>query len=396
MAETEHALLELDSDQRAFLDAVHAFARNEVAPRARRIDADDTFDPGLVSKAAQLGLQGMVFDDDGALDPEGYVLAHETTELLASYSGAAALAVGVARLHAHLLNRFAGPEARERWLPGLLDGTGFGCFCITEPHAGSDVRGMRTTAAADGDDYVLSGEKAFITQAPVARFGIVLAKLEHTERDADMRAFVVDFDQQGVQVGGPEPMLGFRGVPMASVVFDGARVPAANALAVDGFAGMFEGVNLARLDAAAYALGFIRGALRECTEYLRERESFGKPLDRHQLVQGALGEMFADYLAARELTLSAVRGFSAGQGGDATLISAAKLTATEAAMRCTSKAVDLLGGSGVHLDYAVQRFFRDAKITQIIDGTSGIQTLMLGRAAAGLDWSRSVPARPPS
>ena len=238
----------------------------------------------------------------------------------------------------------------------------------------------------DDDTVSITGEKTWITQAPAAQFTIVLAKLDSDDRDADTAAFVVPLDLGGVTVGKDEPMLGFRGMPMASLHFDDCHVPTAWRLAVNGFAGMLEGLNLARLDAGAYGLGFLRAALRESAGYVRERVAFGKPLANLQLVQDKLGRMHADYLAARSLLREGVRSFAAGGGGDSHLISAGKMVASDAAMRHTVEAVQLHGGFGVHLHYPVQRLMRDAKITQIIDGTSEIHSLMLGRAATRADW----------
>jgi alkylation response protein AidB-like acyl-CoA dehydrogenase len=330
----------------------------------------------------------LIFSEDGKIDPAMFALAHETTELIASYSGSVALGISIARLHGYLLAAYAPNEIRDRWLPGLMDGSVRGAFALSEPHSGTDIRAGRTVATTvDGDAVSITGEKAWITQSPEAHFVIVLAKLESADRDAPTAAFVVPLDTEGVTVGKDEPMSGFRGMPMANLHFDGAKVPSSWRLDVDGFRGMLEGLNLARLDAGCYGVGFMRAALRETSAYVRDREAFGRTLADLQIVQEKLGHMHADYLAARGLLREGVDSFAAGGGGDAHLISAAKMFATDAAMRHTTEAVQLHGGYGVHLHYPVQRLMRDAKITQIIDGTSEIHALMLGRAAARADWS---------
>jgi alkylation response protein AidB-like acyl-CoA dehydrogenase len=373
----------LDGDAQDFLGVVNDFCRSRVAPRAQDIDLSGEFFPDLLAEAAALGLQGLIFSDDGKIDPGMFALAHETTELIASYSGAVALGISIARLHGYLLAAYAPAEVRDRWLPGLVDGSIRGAFALSEPHSGTDIRAGRTVASTVDDDTVsISGEKAWITQSPEAHFVIVLAKLESADRDAPTAAFVVPLDTDGVTVGKDEPMSGFRGMPMANVHFDSARVPSSWRLDVDGFRGMLEGLNLARLDAGCYGVGFMRAALRETSAYVRDREAFGRTLADLQI-----GHMHADYLAARGLLRDGVDSFAAGGGGDAHLISAAKMFATDAAMRHTTEAVQLHGGYGVHLHYPVQRLMRDAKITQIIDGTSEIHALMLGRAAARADWS---------
>jgi alkylation response protein AidB-like acyl-CoA dehydrogenase len=391
-AQVTTELFSTDPDLKDLLGVVRTFCNEEVRPRARPIEDSAAVYDGLVQTAAQIGLQGLVFDGDGTIDPTGFATAHETTEILASYSGSLALALSIARLHGYMLSRYADPAIRERWLPGLISGRTFGCFAISEPHAGTDVRAITTVARQEGDTYVLDGDKAWITQAPRADFGIVLAKLGSKDRDAQTAAFVVDLAEPGVQVGQPEPLIGFRGVPLSTLSFQGHRVPEAARMNVDGFAGMLEGVNLARLDCASYALGFIRGSLRECVSYLAAREAFGRPLASSEVIRSELGAMLAEYLAARHLVLAAVESFATGGGGNTTLISAAKLSATEAAMRQTTAAVQLLGGAGVHEDFLVQSFWRDAKTIEIIDGTSQIHRLMLGRAATKIDWDAAVPA----
>lgn len=378
----------LDADAQQFLGVVTDFCTSRVAPRAQEIDLTGEFFPDLLADAAEIGLQGLIFGDDGTIDPTMFALAHETTEIVASYSGAVALGISIARLHGYLLAAYAPAELRDRWLPGLIDGTVRGSFALSEPHSGTDIRAGRTVAIDVGPATVsITGEKAWITQSPAAQFCIVLTKLGSSDRDAPTAAFVVPIDTPGVTVGQDEPMSGFRGMPMANVHFDDCRIPAAWRLNVDGFRGMLEGLNLARLDAGCYGVGFMRAALRETGAYVRDRIAFGKPLAELQIVQEKLGRMHADYLAARGLLQQGVSSFATGGGGDSHLISAAKMFATDAAMRHTTEAVQLHGGYGVHLHYAVQRLMRDAKITQIIDGTSEIHALMLGRAAARADWS---------
>jgi alkylation response protein AidB-like acyl-CoA dehydrogenase len=378
----------LDADAAQFLAVVGDFCISRVGPRAQDIDLSGAFFPDLLSDAADLGLQGLIFGDDGSIDPTMFALAHETTELVASYSGAVALGISIARLHGYLLAAYAPPDVRDRWLPGLIDGSLRGSFALSEPHSGTDIRAGRTVAVEHSDGTVtITGEKAWITQSPEAHFCIVLAKLGSADRDAPTAAFVVPLDAAGVTVGKDEPMSGFRGMPMANVHFDNCRVPSDWRLQTDGFRGMLEGLNLARLDAGCYGVGFMRAALRECGAYVRDRQAFGRPLAELQIVQEKLGKMHADYLAARGLLRDGVTSYAAGGGGDSHLISAAKMFATDAAMRNTVEAVQLLGGYGVHLHYPVQRLMRDAKITQIIDGTSEIHALMLGRAAARADWT---------
>jgi alkylation response protein AidB-like acyl-CoA dehydrogenase len=364
-----------------FLRTVREWCENEVAPRAREIDDTSAFFPDLMRQGAELGLHGLIFDDGGAVDLTYLDLADETTQLVASYSGAVALGLAIGRLHSYLLARYAEPAVASAWFPLLQAGEAFGAFAISEPDAGTDVRGITTMAVPDGDGFRINGEKAWVTQGPAASFAVVLTKLGSRERRADTAAFVVPFDAPGVTVGKDEPMVGFRGMPMANLALNDVWLPADHRLRVDGFRGMMDGVNLSRIDAAGYAVGFLRGCLREAGTYASQRRAFGSAIGDLQAVQLKLGSMSTDHAAARALLQQAVRSFQAGDGGDPILLAQAKLFASDAAMRHTVEAVQVFGGYGMHHEYPVQRMMRDAKITQIFDGTSEILALMVGRAA---------------
>jgi alkylation response protein AidB-like acyl-CoA dehydrogenase len=361
------------------LARVREFGETQVAPVAAEIDREARFFPELLSSAAKLGLQALFFDEKRELDLTRIRIAHETSELLASYSGAVALAISVARLHTYLLARYAEHEVAQRWIEPLLRAERFGSFAITEPEAGTDVRAIRTVARRDGEGYLLTGEKIYIGLAPVASFSIVLAKVGTDARDADTVALVVDLEQEGANAGpGPE-LSAFRGMPNGTLHFDNCRVPESHVLRCDGFMGMMDGLNLARIEAASFACGLLRGCLRASSRYAAKRTAFGKRLTDLQAVQMKIGRMATDYRAARELILQAADSFAEGGGGDATLISMAKLFASDAAMRHAIEAIQVHGGSGVHADADVGRMARDAKVTQIFDGTSEIHLLMIGR-----------------
>jgi alkylation response protein AidB-like acyl-CoA dehydrogenase len=368
------------TDEEVFRARVATFCHDHLAPRARAGDDGDFF-ADLLEEAGRLGLLALMFDDERRLRLDHMPLIQETTELAASVFGAFAVALGSLRLQAYLLARHASAELVDRWLEPLLAGTTYGAFGVTEPGAGTDVRAIRTVARRDGDGWRLTGEKCWIGLAPVASFAIVLAKLDHDGRDAETVALVVDCESPGLERGEPEDLLSFRGMPLGSLRFDDVRIPAGHALSVDGFRGMMEGINLARIDAATYACGFLRGALRHCARRAAERTAFEQRLGDLQAIQLKAGRMATDYEAARRLTLAAGESFSRGDGGDPTLLSQAKLFATDAAMRNAIEAVQIFGASGVHMDSDVQRLMRDAKAAQIFDGTSEIHALMIGRSA---------------
>lgn len=373
------------------------FCVESVRPVAGEIDLTARFFPELLTEAAGLGLQSLIFDDELRLDLGRMDLVHETTEQISAESAAVALAISVARLHTYLLARYAADDVRERWLGSTLRAEVFGAFALTEPQAGTDVRALTTVARRDGDEFVLDGEKCWIGMAPVCSYAIVLAKLESTARDAPTIGLVVDMALSGAEgVPGPE-LGGFRGMPNGILRFNGCHVPVTSALSCDGFAGMMGGLNMARIEAASYAVGLMRGALRHATSWANEREAFGKPIAALPSIQTKVGQMVTDYRAARELVLRAAETYSRGNGGDPAVISMAKLFATDAARRHTDAALQVLAGAGMAREHPLQRMDRDAKVTQIFDGTSEIHETMLGRwalrdtAAGGLGPSFLPP-----
>ncbi|TDD68972.1 acyl-CoA dehydrogenase [Jiangella aurantiaca] len=363
------------------LDGVDHFVETRVRPAARRIDAEAAFFPELLADAAALGLQGIVHDDAGGLDVTRMDLAREVTERIAAASPAVALGVAGARLSAYLLAKYAPPHLRDRWVASTLAARTYSSFAITEPEAGTDVRALTTVAVPDGDDYLLTGHKCWVGFAPVAHVAIVLAKVGSADRDAPMVALVVDMSSPGAS-GRPGPELsGFRGMPNGELLFGGVRVPRGDRLDVEGFAGMMDGLNMARIDAAAYACGLLRGALLAGLERANARQAFGRPIGDLQVIQRKLGRMAADYRAARELTRRAAESFALGGGGDQDVVSMAKMFASDAARRHTDEAMQIHGALGIVADEDVNRMHRDAKVTQIFDGTSEIHETMLGRRA---------------
>ncbi|SEE66900.1 acyl-CoA dehydrogenase family protein [Jiangella alba] len=363
------------------LAEVDRFVETRVAPAARAIDAEAAFFPDLLTDAAALGLQGLVHSPGGGLDVAHMDLAREVTERIATASPAVALGVAGARLSAYLLAKYAPPHLRERWVTPILAARAYGSFAITEPDAGTDVRALTTVAVPDGDHYRLTGRKCWVGFAPVADVAIVLAKVGSAERDAPMVALVVDLSSAGAS-GRPGPELsGFRGMPNGELLFDGVLVPRGDRLDVEGFAGMMDGLNMARIDAAAYACGLLRGALLAGLARANARQAFGRPIGDLAIVQRKLGRMAADYRAARELTRRAAESFARGGGGDQDVVSMAKMFASDAARRHTDEAMQLHGALGVVVDEEVNRMHRDAKVTQIFDGTSEIHETMLGRRA---------------
>lgn len=365
----------------SILDDLDTMVETVLAPRAADIDATAEFPQDVVSAAARIGLQRVLVGPDGRLDPSRAALVHEISERLATHSMASAVAVSNGRLATYLLLKYAPAGIVERWVTPTLDGEAFGAFAITEPDAGTDVRGMRTVARLEGEEYVLNGEKCWVGYAPNCSYAIVLAKVDSDARDAEMVALVVDAAGPGF-TGAPGPEFsGLRGMPNGTLTFRDVRVPATSRLAVDGFGGMMDGLNMARIDAAAYACGLLRGALLASVERASARHAFGRPLGDLQAIQRKIGRMATDYRAARELTRRAAESFARGDGGDQDTISMAKMFASDAARRHTDEAVQIFGAEGMVASSWVNRLNRDAKVTQIFDGTSEIHETMLGRRA---------------
>lgn len=363
------------------LRRVDEFCINMVRPRAASIDATREFFPDLLTAAAEIGLQSLIFDDHLRLNLATTRLIHETTERIAAESAPVALAISVARLHTYLLARYASPQLQAELIPPTLRAEIFGAFAISEPHAGTDVRAISTVARLNGDHYILNGTKSWIGLAQYCSYAIVLAKVDTDARDADTIALVVDMNASGASgTAGPE-LGGFRGMPNGFLEFSDVRVPVEHALSNDGFAGMMDGLNMARIEAASYACGFLRRAIELSVQRAATRSAFGGVLGDLPSIQAKIGRMATEYNAARLLTIAAAESYSAGGGGDQDLISMAKLFASDAAREHTDQALQIFGGEGLLADSPTLRLNRDAKVTQIFDGTSEIHETMLGRRA---------------
>lgn len=368
-------------NRHATLDEVDDFVARTVRARGIEMDRTGRFDRELLQEAASLGLTSLFWDQELELDLSTMRHAHETTERIAAVCTPLAMEIGVTRLVAYLLSRYAGDPTRSRWLAATLSGRAHGSFALTEPAAGTDLRAMRTVATRHGDHYVLNGSKCWVGFAPVADYAIVLCKAETDARDASTLALVVDMETDGASGSWGPALSGFRGLPNGVLEFEDVHVPAEEALEVEGFGGMMDGLNLARIDAAAYACGLLRAALEHSSAHASTRIAFERPIAELPSIQRKIGRMHVDYLAAREMTLRAADSFVERQGGDRSLISAAKLFASDAAREHTDHAMQVLGASGLVLNTDVERLHRDAKATQIFDGTSEIHEVMLGRSA---------------
>lgn len=365
---------ELTEEQRELQALAHEFAERELRPIAAECDRTGTFPDGVLGKAAELGLTSSAIPREfggGGIDAVTAALVAE--ELSWGCAGLAAT-IGATLFPVRPLLRFGTEEQQGRYLPWLASPEGcLAAIAFTEPHAGSDLQAIQATARRDGGGFVLSGEKCYVTNGGIAEITVVFAKL-----DDAVTAFVVEHDDPGVIAGRKEVKLGLRASYTGSIVLDHARIPADRLLGGEGqgFLVAMDFFEASRPQVAASALGIARAAFEYATEYARERTAFGKPLISKQGVSFKLAEMAMGIEAARLVTWRACAAVDAGR--DAGLLgSYAKALAADTAMRVTTDAVQVLGGAGVMADHPVEKWFRDAKVMQIVEGTSEIQRLVV-------------------
>ncbi len=373
--------LGLTDEQRLLRRTLREFAQEKVAPRAHRIDAEQSFPRESWAEAAELGLLGATVpvDEGGA----GLGL----TELCLIGEELAAVCVSTAATVLHQADMVVGRIARhgraaqkERWLPGLIDGSLVGCLAMTEPEAGSDVMSMRTRAERVEGGWRLSGAKTFITNGPVADLALIYARTpERGERSLAM--FAVPTDSPGFSRGRKFSKMGWRGSPTGELLLDECEVgPEALIGEVDeGRAILLDGLDSERVLLAAESVGIAQGALEVAHAYAGERHQFGRPIGEFQLVGAKLADMFAETEACRALTRQIAARIDAGERDQRALASAAKLLAGDVAMRVTTEAVQVLGGYGYIDEFPVERYMRDAKLMQIGGGTAEIQRFIIAR-----------------
>lgn len=364
------------------LDKLRRYCDECLSAAASKIDRSGQFIRDVLLDFAEMGLQRLhLHENEISDDLQSWLRIHESSSLIAKFSVAAAVAVSVARLHTYLLVKYTNAELRDRWLEPTLSATSFGSFALTEPHAGTDVRAMTTVAKQVKGGYQLSGRKSWIGLAPIADYCFVLAKLGSENRDAQTVALFVELSSIGVSRPAQEELSGLRGMPNGQLEFNDVFVPGTNLLACDGFAGMMDGLNLARIEAASFSCGIIMRAIELSVERAANREVFGESLLKKQITQQRIGQMYADYLTADTLTQKAMESYAKGDGGNPTVISTAKLFAADKARQHSDTAMQLWGAAGLVMHSDVERMHRDAKVMQIFDGTSEIHQLMLGKVA---------------
>ncbi|MGG5768524.1 acyl-CoA dehydrogenase AcdA [Bacillus wiedmannii] len=360
---------------------VRDFAKNEVAPTAAERDEEERFDRALFDQMAEIGLTGIPWPEEyGGIGSDylAYVIAIEELSRVCASTGVTLSA------HTSLAGwpifKFGTEEQKQKFLRPMAEGTKIGAYGLTEPSSGSDAGGMRTTAKRDGDHYILNGSKIFITNGGIADIYVVFALTDPESKQRGTSAFIVESDTPGFSVGKKESKLGIRSSPTTEIMFEDCRIPVENLLGEEGqgFKVAMQTLDGGRNGIAAQAVGIAQGALDASVEYARERHQFGKPIAAQQGIGFKLADMATDVEAARLLTYQAAWLESEGlpYGKESAM---SKVFAGDTAMKVTTEAVQVFGGYGYTKDYPVERYMRDAKITQIYEGTQEIQRLVISR-----------------
>ncbi|HDR7711808.1 acyl-CoA dehydrogenase AcdA [Bacillus cereus] len=360
---------------------VRDFAKNEVAPTAAERDEEERFDRELFEQMAELGLTGIPWPEEyGGIGSDylAYVIAIEELSRVCASTGVTLSA------HTSLAGwpifKFGTEEQKQKFLRPMAEGKKIGAYGLTEPGSGSDAGGMKTIAKRDGDHYILNGSKIFITNGGIADIYVVFALTDPESKQRGTSAFIVESDTPGFSVGKKESKLGIRSSPTTEIMFEDCRIPVENLLGEEGqgFKVAMQTLDGGRNGIAAQAVGIAQGALDASVEYARERHQFGKPIAAQQGIGFKLADMATDVEAARLLTYQAAWLESEGlpYGKESAM---SKVFAGDTAMRVTTEAVQVFGGYGYTKDYPVERYMRDAKITQIYEGTQEIQRLVISR-----------------
>jgi alkylation response protein AidB-like acyl-CoA dehydrogenase len=373
----------LSDEQREIRDLVRSLARERVAPRAAEIDESHEFPWDVVELFREHELFGLFFDEEWGGTGTGTLLALVAIEEVSKVCATSGLILAVQELGSLGLKLAGSQEQKERYLPRLASGEWLCAYALSEAGSGSDSAAMRTTARREDGEYVLDGSKRFITNAAVASLYTVFAKTDPSAGHSGISAFVIESDTPGFEVARLEPKMGISGSTTGELTFDDCRVPANNLLGDEG-----EGFKIAmrildrsRPGVAAQALGIAQGATDYALEYAKTRETMGRPIAEHQLIQAKLADMETECEAARGLLYRFGQMVDAGvDEPELTKASAmAKLKCGDVAMAVTTEAVQILGGYGYIKEYPVERFMRDAKITQIYEGTQEVQRLVIAR-----------------
>jgi butyryl-CoA dehydrogenase len=369
----------LTKEQELAKQMLQEFVKNEVEPIAAEVDATEMFPMETVRQMAEYGMMGMGFPKElggSGTDYLTYIMAVE------ELGKACATTSVVLSAHTSLccapIYEFGTPQQKEKFLPDLLSGRKIGAFGLTEPNAGTDSSAQQTVAVKDGEDYIINGSKIFITNGGVADTFVIFAMTDRAKGNKGITAFIIEKGMPGFSIGKLEDKLGIRGSSTTELIFEDMRVPAANMLGKEGrgFGVAMKTLDGGRIGIAAQALGIAEGALASAVSYMKERKQFGKPLSAFQGLQWYVAEMQTNVDAAKLLVYRAAMHKQTGKPYSVEAAQA-KLFASETAMAVTTKSLQILGGYGYTKEYPLERMMRDAKITEIYEGTSEVQKMVI-------------------
>ncbi|WP_228975284.1 acyl-CoA dehydrogenase family protein [Streptomyces sp. DH12] len=370
-------------ESRDLIALVRDIVQGEIAPRAAEEEDAGHFPREVFSVLSEAGLLGLPYDSGLGGGDQPYEVYLQVLEELAAARLTVGLGVSVHTLACHALAGYGAKEQQTEHLPAMLGGGLLGGYCLSEPSSGSDAASLRTRAVRDGDDWVITGTKAWITHGGVADFYTVMARTG-AEGPRGVTAFLVPGDAEGLTAAAPEKKMGMKGSPTAQIHFDGVRVPDAHRIGDEGqgFTIALSALDSGRLGIAACAVGVAQAALDEAVAYARERRQFGRPIADFQGLRFMLADMATQIEAGRSLYLAAARLRDAGRPFSRQA-AMAKLFCTDAAMKVTTDAVQVLGGYGYTADFPAERYMREAKVLQIVEGTNQIQRVVIARHLAG-------------
>ena len=380
MSVTTTDLYDLPQEHRDFRDTIRQIVDGEIRPRAAEIDAKGEYPWDIRKLLGEQDILGLPFGEEYGGTGTGTLMLQIAVEEIAKACASSALILMIQELGTLPITLFGSDELKDRILPRCATGEWSPAFALSEPEAGSDPASLRTTAVKDGDEWIINGAKNWISNASIADYYIVFAMTDRENRR--LSAFVVESDRDGVSVPKLEHKLGIKGSPTGSPVFEDVRVPAENLIGTEG-----KGLGVAlgtlqytRLGAAAQAVGIAQGATDYANQYAKERITFGKPINEFQAIAFKLADMETRTAAARELLYKACSMADRREPDLGKYTSMAKLFASDTAMWVTIEAIQVLGGYGYVTEYPVERMMRDAKITQIYEGTNEIQRMVIARA----------------
>lgn len=372
----------LSDDQVAFRDAARSFAQNEMAPHAAQWDAEHIFPVDVIKKAGEMGFCGIYVPEEAGGMGLSRLDASVIIEELAMGCTSTTAYITIHDMATWMIASFAADDLHDEFAPQMAMGELLGSYCLTEPGAGSDAGALRTSARREGDDYILNGSKMFISGAGSTDVLVVMARTGTQEDGAKgISAFVVPADAEGIHYGKAEEKMGWNSQPTRLITFEDVRVPARNILGKegDGFKIAMKGLDGGRINIATCSLGAAQAAVNDTQRYMQEREQFGKPLASFQALQFKLADMVTQLVASRQMVRLAASKLDE-KDGEATLYCAmAKRFATDACFDVTNDAIQLHGGYGYIKEYPLERYMRDARVHQILEGTNEIMRLIISR-----------------